>query len=183
MRVIVRGWNRDCGEKVIMSADELVDMPVAPAGNITLKAGETYLQVERTTRPDGSELRSPTVHVWADVKLNLNGSYQTHLEIPGREIARLFYLAYGHRELDDIARLLGSFKDEEKKQAAAVTVPKEDARKAIVAQWLLLPAAERANVGQACQFAMHAMERYSWRTSAGAYQEAVAWIGPHVGKP
>lgn len=182
MRLTVRGWNRDCGEKIVISTDELDDMPVAPAGRITLHAGETYLQVERSTLSNGREL-SCSVHMWANAKLNLNGSYQTHFEISRSEIARLFYLAYGHRELDDIARLLDAYRDQEKKRAAAVTVPKEDARKAIVAQWLLLPAAERANIHQAVHFAMQAMERYSWRASAGACQEAVAWLQPHVGKP
>jgi hypothetical protein len=122
-------------------------------------------------------------YVWAGAKLNLNGLYQTHLEIGGREIARLFYLTHGHRKLEDIGRLLDSFKNAEQRRAAAVTVPKEDAHKAIVAQWLLLPAAERANESQAYEFARQAMERYSWRVTAGAYQEAVDWLRPHVGKP
>ena len=30
MRVVVRGWNRDCGEKEIMNTDQLTAMPVAP---------------------------------------------------------------------------------------------------------------------------------------------------------
>jgi hypothetical protein len=177
MRVVVRGWNRDCGETVIMHTDELDDMPVAP-GNVRFLPGETCLQVRV-----GSFSRSTRADVWASAKLNLNGLYQTHLEIGGLEIARLFYLTHGHRKLEDIGRLLDEFKDAEQRRAAAVTVPKEDAHKAIVAQWLLLPAAERANEGQACEFAMQAMERYSWRATAGAYHEAVDWLRPHVGKP
>jgi hypothetical protein len=182
MRVVVRGWTRDCGEKVIMETDELADMPVSSENR--LKRGETYLEVNRAPRVGGRDLSARTkVHVWADVKLNLNGSYQTHFEILGLEIARLFYLAYGHRGLDDIARLLASFQEDEKIRAAAVTVSKEDARKAIVAQWLLLPAAERANHVQAYDFAKQALGRYNWRTSAGAYGDAVDWIRPHVGQP
>ena len=177
MRVVVRGWSRDCGETVIMKTNELEDMPVAPE-HIRFKSGETCLQVQV------SHLSYHTkAHVWAGAKLNLNGLYQTHLEISGREIARLFYLTHGHRKLDDIGRLLDSFKDAEQRRAAAVTVSKEAAQKAIVAQWLLLPAAERTNVVQACEFATKSMERYSWRTTAGAYDEAVNWISPHVGKP
>jgi hypothetical protein len=71
----------------------------------------------------------------------------------------------------------------EEERAAAIFVSKEDARKAIVAQWQRLPAAERADIGQACQFVIEAMKRYSWRVSAGAYEEAVAWLEPYVGKP
>jgi hypothetical protein len=183
MRVVVRGWSRDHGEKIIMNTDELDDMPVAPE-NIKFESGETYLQVERRILANGKEGSwSPKVHVWADTKLNLSGWYQTHLELDRREIGRLFYLAYGHRELDDIGRVLASFKDEEERRAAAITVPKEDARKAIVAQWLRLPTTDRANEVQAFDFAMQAMERYSWRVSAGAYHEAVGWLSPHVGKP
>ena len=95
----------------------------------------------------------------------------------------MFYLTHGHRKLEDIGRLLDSFKDAEQQRAAAVTVPKEDAHKAIVAQWLMFPEAERADKFQAYEFAKQAMERYSWRATAGAYQEAVDWILPHVGKP
>jgi len=97
---------------------------------------------------------TPTVHVWSGAKLTLIGWYQTHFEIDRREIGRLFHLAYGHRELDDI-------KDEEEQRAAALTAPKEDARKAIVAQWLRLPVAERANGHQAHEFVREAMKRYS----------------------
>jgi hypothetical protein len=176
MRVVVSGWSRDCGETIIINADELEDMPVAP-DDVRFHSEETCLQVQVSTH-------YTKAHVWAGAKLNLNGLYKTHLEIGGREIARLFYLTHGHRKLEDIGRLLDSFKDAEQRRAAAVTVPKEVARKAIVAQWLLLPAAERANIHQACEFALQAMERYSWRTTAGAYHEAVDWINPeHVGKP
>ena len=95
----------------------------------------------------------------------------------------MFYLFYGDRELDDIGRLLASYREGEEERAAAITVSKEDARKAIVAQWQRLPAADRADIGQACQFVIEAMKRYSWRVSGGAYEEAVAWIEPYVGKP
>jgi hypothetical protein len=175
MRIVARGWNRDCGEKEIMKTDQLAAMPVAPE-NIGLERGETYLQI-RKTKYFGK------VYVWAAAKLNLNGWYQTHLEIDRGEIGRLFYLLYGDRELDDIGRLLASYKDAEEQRAAAITVPKEDARRAIVAQWRRLPAAERANIGQACEFVIEAMKRYSWRVSGGAYEEAVAWIEPHIGEP
>jgi hypothetical protein len=179
MRVVVRGWSRDRGEKEIMNTDQLlVDMPVAPE-DIRMTQGETYLQVDG---PNGSSF-SPTVHVWADAKLNLNGRYQTHFEISRREIGRLFYLAYGYRGSDDIAQLIASFKDEEEQRAAAITVPEEDARKAVVAQWLRLPVAERANDQQAYEFVVEAMKRYSWRVSGGAYHQAMAWIMPLVGKP
>jgi hypothetical protein len=177
MRVVVRGWGRDHGKKEIMKTDDglLDDMPVAPE-NISLTWGETYLQVHRI-------MSSRSVHVWASANLNLNGSYQTHLELDDSDIGRLFYLSHGHKQLDEIGRLLAWYKDEEEQRAAAITVSKEDAQKAIVAQWLRLPAAERANWDQQYEFVKEAMKRYKWRVSAGAFQEAVAWIEPHVGQP
>src|ERR1700730_12022219 len=102
MRIVVRGWNRDCGEKEIMNTDSLGSIPVAPE-NIGLKRGETYLQVQNTKYLG-------KVHVWAAAQLNLNGWYQTHFEINRSGIARLFYLLYGDRELDDIGRQLASYK-------------------------------------------------------------------------
>jgi hypothetical protein len=181
MRVVVEGWDRNHGEKEIMNLDNrLDDMPVAPE-NIRRTWGETYLQVH-TTRFSG-RVYSSTVHVWASANLNLNGSYQTHLELDHSDIGRLFYLTHGHKELDEIGRLLAIYKDEEEQRAAAITVSKEDARKAIVAQWQRLPAAERANGQQKYEFVKEAMKRYNWRVSAGAYQEAMAWLETHVGQP
>jgi hypothetical protein len=178
MRVVVRGWGRDHGEKEIMKTDDyhqLEDMPVAPE-NIKLTWGETYLQVRKTRF-------SSKVHVWASADINLNGSYQTHLELDRSDIGRLFYLVYGDRNSDEIIRLLAAYKDQEEERASAITVSQEDARKAIVAQWLRLPAAERANVHQQYDFVKEAMKRYNWRVSAGAYQQAMAWLEPHVGQP
>jgi hypothetical protein len=176
MRVIVEGWGRNHGEKEIMNtAGRLDDMPVAPEESART-FGETYLQVHKTKF-------SCTVDVWASENLNLNGSYQTRLELDRSDIALLFYLTHGHKKLDEIGRLLALYKDEEEQRAAAITVSKEDARKAIVAQWLRLPAAERANGSQQYYFVKEAMKRYNWRVSAGAYQEAMGWIKPHVGQP
>jgi hypothetical protein len=64
----------------------------------------TSAKSRSTARPMYS---TPTVHVWSGAKLTLIGWYQTHFEIDRREIGRLFHLAYGHRELDDIVRLIG----------------------------------------------------------------------------
>jgi hypothetical protein len=175
MRVVVRGWGRNRGEKEIMTDDRLHDMPVAPPG-IRFTWGETYLQVHKTKY-------SATVRVWASADLNLNGSYLTKLELDRHDITRLFYLIHGRKDLDEIGRLLALYKDEEDQRAAAITVSREDAHKAIVAQWLRLPTAERADIHQQIEFVKEAMKRYSWRVSAGAYQEAMAWIEPHVGQP
>jgi hypothetical protein len=60
---------------------------------------------------------------------------------------------------------------------------KEDARKAIVSEWLRLPASERATEHQAVQFAMKAKERYSWRASGDPYQEVKTWISGYIAKP
>jgi hypothetical protein len=173
MRVVVRGWGRNHGEKEIMNTGEqLLVMPVAPE-KIRRTWAETYLQARS----------SGTVHVWASANLNLNGSYETHLELYCSDIDRLFYLTHSHYELDEIGRLLAFHKDEEEQRAAAITVSREDAHKAIVAQWLRLPAAERANRLRQSEFVREAMKRYSWRVSDGAYEEAMDWIKPHVGQP
>jgi hypothetical protein len=60
---------------------------------------------------------------------------------------------------------------------------KEDACKAIVAEWLRLPASERATQLQAFQFAIEAKNRYSWRASGDPCQEAKGWISSLIGKP
>jgi hypothetical protein len=174
MRVVVRGWSRDRGETEIMNT-RLASMPAAP-DNVSYKKEEACLQVVKIGH-------LTKVHVWAGADLNLNGSYQTHLELDRHDIGRLFYLAYGDRGLDEIGRLIADYKDREEERAAAITVSKEDARKAIVAQWQRLPAAERADIAQACQFVNESMKRYSWRVTGGAYEEAVDWIEPYVGKP
>jgi hypothetical protein len=155
-------------------------MAVAPE-HLTYYPGETYLEVGQPILWHGRDIgTSRTVYVSAHAKLSLNGSYLARVEIDRGDIARLFFLAYGHRETDDIVRLIAAFKEEEQRRAAAVTVPKEEARKAIVAQWLLRPAAERANMQQAYEFVMQALDRYSWPENRSRYSEAMAWIIPHI---
>jgi hypothetical protein len=60
---------------------------------------------------------------------------------------------------------------------------KEKAREVIVSEWLSLPADQRATQSQAFQFAMKAKDRHHWRASGDPYQEAMAWISIHIGKP
>jgi hypothetical protein len=60
---------------------------------------------------------------------------------------------------------------------------KKDAKSSIVREWLSLPATERAIDNQAASFAMQATQRYQWRASGDAYQEAKGWISQYVGKP
>lgn len=60
---------------------------------------------------------------------------------------------------------------------------KDDAKKIIVDEWRKLPAADRATQDQALMFAMGAKDRYKWRASGDPYQEAMAWISEHIGKP
>jgi hypothetical protein len=67
--------------------------------------------------------------------------------------------------------------------APMALMKKEDARKAIVAEWRGLPAAERATEHRAFGFAMQAIQRYRWRASGGPYQEVMGWLSSHVGKP
>jgi hypothetical protein len=109
MRIFVRGWRRDQGEKEIMDAPlvDAANMPEAEEDH-TYSMGKTYLRVTKTYfgGPD------PKVLVSAGAKLNLGGRYLVRVELSRKEIAELFYLTYG----GDIVRMFASFIEDEERQ-------------------------------------------------------------------
>lgn len=60
---------------------------------------------------------------------------------------------------------------------------RDEARQAIVDEWLRLHADDRATEDQAALFAMKAPARYEWNAAGDAYQEVMAWLSAHIGKP
>jgi hypothetical protein len=120
MRVSVRGWGRDHGQKEIIDTDI---EEVAISGEIdAFHRGKTYLQVIRRVSPHPSakgKLLPPKVHVWTDAKLNLCGSYQAHVEMDRDEIARLFYLTHKDQDLSGIVEMLAGFRKQDAKEIAA----------------------------------------------------------------
>ena len=120
MRVSVRGWGRDHGDKEILDVP-LAEVPVSDKVGMYYK-NSTYLEVERKFRALlGGRQRAlpPEIHIRSDAKLNLNGSYLVHVELSQAEIARLFYLTHIDRELGDIVRLFASFKDDGEHEAVS----------------------------------------------------------------
>jgi hypothetical protein len=102
MRIIVRGWGRNAGEKQIM------DAPLADAINEdeikSYSMGETYLHV----KSDGYR---PGVHVSAGTQLNLGGRYLVRVELTREEIRQLFLQTHG----GDIVRMFASFIEDEER--------------------------------------------------------------------
>ncbi len=64
-----------------------------------------------------------------------------------------------------------------------VNTNKKEAREAIVAEWLKLPADKRATAHQASSFAMRAVERYKWKSIGDPYQQVMIWLSRHIGVP
>lgn len=99
MRITVRGWGRDQGEKEIMNA-ALENAETDPSDRYT--RGKTYLAV------DYPKSRRSTVRVSTSTELHLGGNYLLHIELSRNEIARLFYETHGN----DIVRMFRSFVEE-----------------------------------------------------------------------
>ncbi|MCX7358393.1 MAG: hypothetical protein NT015_09670 [Alphaproteobacteria bacterium] len=59
---------------------------------------------------------------------------------------------------------------------------KDDARDAVVREWLALPRASRATEHQAFLFAIAAKERFRFRCSGDPYQHIKGWLMEHVGR-
>ena len=60
---------------------------------------------------------------------------------------------------------------------------KEEARRAVIAEWRGLPKEQRQTETDALLFAMKAKERYRWRASGDPYQHIMGWIRPYIGQP
>jgi hypothetical protein len=113
MQVTVRGWARDHGAKDLLTA-ELRDVPVTEQIDRYAR-GDTYFEVKRTVSelPRGRRKVQYTIRVSAHAELNLNGSYLVRLELDRDEIARLFYLTNGDRELPELLQTFSAFKRQE----------------------------------------------------------------------
>jgi hypothetical protein len=134
MRVFVRGWGRDHGEKDLMDAQ--IDEMSATGGKYSW--GHTYLEI--IPRYFGS--RHLKARVSAGTKLNLGGSYLLHVELSDTEIerlfyqtrgqlshddiARLFYQTFRHRGLDYIVRLFASFREREEAERTGAASPEPE---------------------------------------------------------
>jgi hypothetical protein len=134
MRITVRGWGRDHGEKELIDA-YVGDMSVMEEGG-KCHWGSTYLQITNYGVQSKARMSAGTT-------LNLGGSYLLHVELSDMEIAQLFYQtrgplsrqgiarqfyqAFRDQGLDYIVRLFASFQKEEAEQeaAAAAATPSE----------------------------------------------------------
>ncbi|MCL4713719.1 MAG: hypothetical protein KJZ75_02335 [Hyphomonadaceae bacterium] len=59
---------------------------------------------------------------------------------------------------------------------------KEDARQAIIREWLSLPATERATQHQAHLFTIGAMQRYRFRAPGDPHQHIMGWLAAYTGR-
>jgi hypothetical protein len=111
MQVTVRGWSRDMGARVLLTA-ELASEPAMEQELKTIHKGETYFKLERDVResPRGRRKVDYRVRVLAHAELNLNGSYLVQLELSRRDIDRLFYLTNGDRGLPKLLETFSTFK-------------------------------------------------------------------------
>ncbi len=106
MRISVRGWGRDQGEKEIMNS-ALEDAETDPSDRYA--RGKTYLTV------DYPKSRRSNVRVSTSTEIRLGGRYLLHGELSRQEIAQLFYETHS----SDIVRMFQSFIEDEERQRDA----------------------------------------------------------------
>jgi hypothetical protein len=107
MRIIVRGWGRDQGEKEIMNTG----LGEAETGDIkSYSRGNTYLQFEYEHIPHLHRARVTT-----SAELRLGGRYLLQVELRRREIDQLFYAMHG----GEIVRQFQSFVANEERERQA----------------------------------------------------------------
>jgi hypothetical protein len=107
MRITVRGWGRDQGEREIMSAG-LADAE-SPAGSYS--RGKVYKAVLNQ-----EDRRKTKVRVSTSTELRLGGTYLLHVELSRREIAQLFYETHS----GSMVRMVRSFIEEEASEDRAL---------------------------------------------------------------
>jgi len=100
MRIVVRGWGRDEGEKLIMSA-ALGEAETDSTGRYIW--GATHLKVYPST-----------VLVSSSAELRLGGKYLLRVELDRNEIAELFYKTHE----GDLVQMVRSFIEEEEIRSA-----------------------------------------------------------------
>jgi hypothetical protein len=102
MRIAVRGWGRNQGEKEIMNAE--LRNAEAPPGSYSM--GKTYLRVEYPNS------RIAKARISTSTELRLGGRYLLHVELSRKEIAQLFYETHS----GDIVRMFRSFIEDEERE-------------------------------------------------------------------
>lgn len=106
MRIAVRGWGRDQGEKEIMNS-ALAEAETETFDRYT--RGKTYLAVQYP------KSRRSTVRISTSTELRLGGRYLMHVELNRDEIAQLFFETHG----GDIVRMFRTFMADEERQRGA----------------------------------------------------------------
>jgi Bacterial RNA polymerase, alpha chain C terminal domain len=111
MRVTARGWSRDMGQKLLLSAD-LALKRVTEKSLDELEKEQTCFRLERDVWEgrEGGRAVKYRACVMAHANLNLNGSYLVQLELTRDDIDRLFYLVNGDRSLPKLLETFLSFK-------------------------------------------------------------------------
>ena len=128
MRVSLRGWSRDHGEKELINTrvDEMSEIDEGDRYSM----GRTYLKI--INQPLRRKVR-----VVAGTKLN-DSKYLVQVELSNDEIAslyrqtrgrydiaRLFYRTFRDQGLGYIVQLLATFREEEKAEQKAAAAPSE----------------------------------------------------------
>jgi hypothetical protein len=106
MDIKVRGWGRNSGETMIMSA-RLSDAET-PEGNLSY--GKLYRKV---LNPEHK--RMTKVRISTSTEVRLGGSYLLNVELSRKEIAQLFFETHNGA----MVRMIQSFIDDEEREDAA----------------------------------------------------------------
>ena len=113
MQVTTRGWSRDHGAKPVLSA-------ILTAEDVTgdverYQRDKVYFEIDHqvTQLSRGRRRVHCTARVSSHAELNLNGSYLVQLELSREEIARLFYLTHGDKELPEMIEFFSGLRREE----------------------------------------------------------------------
>jgi hypothetical protein len=60
--------------------------------------------------------------------------------------------------------------------------PENEARRAIIREWMSLPREKRETEEQAAAFALKAIEKHDVRCSGDGRRKIMAWLMPRIGK-
>ena len=60
--------------------------------------------------------------------------------------------------------------------------PENEARRAIIREWMSLPREKRETEEQAAAFALKAIEKHDFRVSGDRQRKVMAWLLPRIGK-
>ncbi len=106
MRIAVRGWSRDQGER------EIVNVSLGSAK--TELSDNAYSRTETYLFADPPNRRPVKVRIATHTELRLGGDYLLQVELYRHEIAQLFYATHSA----EIVRMFKCFVEEEERQDA-----------------------------------------------------------------